>query len=137
MRFWWERSSSIVHKCIFCVNVYAYNFRRQYSFTGWLDKGCPPATPPNRSRIALHMARTNQRKKSDSDLSTGSCGRRKISTIRPKECKKDELTYQEKLTILRKMEEMGWTQRQTASYFNNKGYGNWVSQRNMSCWLKD
>ena len=35
------------------------------------------------------------------------------------------------------MEEMGWTQKQTASYFNNKGYGNWVSQMNISHWLKD
>ena len=83
------------------------------------------------------MARTNQRKKADSDLSTGTCGRRKISTIRPKERQKDALTYQEKLTILQKMEEMGWTQKQTASYFNNNGYGNWVSQMNISRWLKD
>ena len=35
------------------------------------------------------------------------------------------------------MEEMGWTQKQTASYFNNKGYGNRVSQMSISHWLKD
>ena len=45
--------------------------------------------------------------------------------------------FQEKLIILQKMETMGWTQMQTASYYNNKGYGTWVSQVNISCWLKD
>jgi len=32
---------------------------------------------------------------------------------------------------------MGWTQKQTASYYNNKGYGNQVNQVNILCWLKD
>ncbi len=35
------------------------------------------------------------------------------------------------------MKQMGWGQKQTAEYFNSIGYGNRVSQVNISCWLKD
>src|SRR5258708_22389312 len=36
-----------------------------------------------------------------------------------------------------KMKTMGWTQKQTASYYSSKGYGTQVSQVNISCWMKD
>ncbi len=52
-------------------------------------------------------------------------------------CQKDTLTFQEKLTILDNMQKMKWSQKQTSSYYNNKGYGAQVSQTNISCWLKD
>ena len=32
---------------------------------------------------------------------------------------------------------MGWTQKQTALYYNREGYGNRVSQVNISRWLKE
>jgi hypothetical protein len=82
------------------------------------------------------MPHTHQ-KPIDLDLSKGTHGKCKISTICPKIQQKDALSFQEKLCILAKMKEMGWTQKQTASYYNNQGYGNQVTQVNISCWLKD
>jgi len=65
-----------------------------------------------------------QQKPADPDLSKGTCGKHKICTIHPKSQQKDALTFQEKLNILVKMQKMGWTQKQTASYYNREGYGN-------------
>ena len=83
------------------------------------------------------MARTDQTTIKEPDQSTGAAGKCKISTIRPKGHQKDALTFQEKLAILHKMEEMGWTQKQTVSYYSNKGYGSQISQSNISCWQRD
>ena len=84
-----------------------------------------------------NMAHTKQKRSKDPDLAKGSCGKHEISTIQPPGHQKDALTFQEKLTILNKMQKMKWTQKQTVSYYNNKGYGTRVSQTNMSHWLKD
>jgi len=78
-----------------------------------------------------------QQKPADPELSKGTCGKHKISTICPKREQKDALTFQEKLDILAKMQKMGWTQKQTALYYNREGYGNRVSQVNISHWLKE
>ena len=83
------------------------------------------------------MARTKQKKQKDLDLAKGSCGKREISTIRQPGHQKDALTFQEKLTILDKMQKMKWSQKQTSLYYSNKGYGARISQSNISRWLKD
>src|SRR6267154_4877057 len=84
-----------------------------------------------------NMARTKQKKQNDPNLSKGACSTHEVCTIQPQAHQKDALTFQEKLTILQKMATMGWMQKQTASYYNNKGYGTWVNQVNISRWLKD
>jgi hypothetical protein len=52
------------------------------------------------------MSRTHQ-KPTDPGLSKGAHGKRKICTIHPKGQQRDALTFQEKLDILSKMQEMG------------------------------
>ena len=85
--------------------------------------------------LALQMARTKQKPKNP-DIATGKHGKRNACTISAP-CKKDALSVEEKVKILDKMKQMGWSQKQTAEYFNSIGYGNHVSQVNISHWLKD
>ena len=121
MRFGWERMWSYVPKCIFGLCVYVYGF-------------CQNIHVHSGGKQRKHL---KQKRQKDSDLATGSHGKHKISTIWQTGHQKDASTFQEKLTILDKMQEMGWTQKQTASYYNNKGYAGQVSPTNISCWLKD
>ncbi len=82
------------------------------------------------------MARTKQKLKNPA-IATGKYGKRNVCTIQPAPCKKNALSVEERVTILDKMKEMGWSQKQTAEYYSSMGYGSCVSQVNISRWLKD
>src|SRR5258706_2848956 len=82
------------------------------------------------------MARTKQKLKNPA-IATGKYGKQNVCTIQPVPCQKNALSVEERVTILDKMKEMGWSQKQTAEYYSSMGYGSCVGQVNVSRWLKD